>query len=163
MCMLLNSHVCQIRAGESKSLRPNISDVVPDFIHSRWGERGWGRKTEHGGGREGEKVWTNSPSHRQGWLTPPSFNTNQSQTCQLDSTCTFPARVPLPDKSLSMATHRTWTLPLRQLTRQRLVLPVDVMTKVVYWLSCFISQSWWEIWHTTKAIQSGTHIQVKIL
>lgn len=45
------------------------------------------------GNRE-KKFWTNSPSHRQDWMTPLSCNTNQSQTCQLDSTCTFPACVP---------------------------------------------------------------------
>lgn len=45
--------VCQTWAGGSKRLRPNISDVVSDFIHSRWREKRWGRKTEH----RGEGMW----------------------------------------------------------------------------------------------------------
>lgn len=159
MCMLLNSHVCAKLGQENQrvwgqtSVMWSWTSFTPDG-----GREGEGERQSTGGAKEGDKVWPNSPSHRQGWLTPPSLNTNQSQTCQLDSTCTFPARVPLPDK-----THHTSTLPLRQLTRHSMVLPVNVMTKVVYLLGCFIRQSWWEIWHTSKAIHSGTHTQVNIL
>lgn len=83
--------VCQAKREDQRDWRPNTSDVVSDFIHSRWRERERQSTLE---GKKGEKVWTNSPSHWQDWMTPPSCNTNQSQTCQLDSTCTFPAHVP---------------------------------------------------------------------
>lgn len=45
--------------------------------------------------KEGEKVWTNSLSHRLTSTTSQSCNSNQSQTCQPDSTCTFVACVGL--------------------------------------------------------------------
>lgn len=94
--------VCQASAERIKETDgQNLSNVVSDFIHSRWreeerGGRG-GRKTTHGRG----KVGTNPPSHGQTrpGLHPSPFNANQSQGCQLRSTCTPPARKPLPDKS----------------------------------------------------------------
>lgn len=114
--------VCQARREDQREWRPNTSDVVSDFIHSTWRESERQSTVE---GRKGEKVWTYSPSHWQDWVTPPSFNTNQSQTCQLDSTCTFPAWVPssayLWDKFLFlMASHRTQMLALRHLTSKKL-------------------------------------------
>lgn len=102
VCMCVCVCVCQASAERIKETDgQNLSNVVSDFIHSRWreeerGGRG-GRKTTHGGG----KVGTNPPSHGQTrpGLHPSPFNANQSQGCQLRSTCTPPARKPLPDKS----------------------------------------------------------------
>lgn len=116
---------------------PNISNVVSDFIHSRWRERGgWGRKAAHGGGKDGRKVGTNSPSHRQARVHPSSFKTNQSQRCQLRSTCTPPAREPSPDKSL-LITRCTGAPPRTQLRPLKLA---RAIRRAVYFLSCLITQ-----------------------
>lgn len=74
----------------------SLTSSTPDGGRGERGGRG-GRKTTHGGG----KVGTNPPSHGQTrpGLHPSLLYANQSQGCQLRSTCTPPARKPLPDKS----------------------------------------------------------------
>lgn len=37
--------LCQVGWEDQRVVRPNISDVVSDFIHSRWREREQGRES----------------------------------------------------------------------------------------------------------------------
>lgn len=87
--------VCANLGGEIK--KTGVQTPVMWSLTSSTPDGGRGSEAERQSIKEGnreKKFWTNSPSHRQDWMTPLSCNTNQSQTCQLDSTCTFPACVP---------------------------------------------------------------------
>lgn len=58
MGLLFHSCVCQARREDQTDQRPITRDVVPDFIHPRWGDGGTVR------GRERTTRERDSPSHR---------------------------------------------------------------------------------------------------
>lgn len=59
---------CQAEREDQRQRRPNTSDVVSDFIDSRWRES---RRLETGGQQ--------TPSHRHDQVTSVSCNVNENQ------------------------------------------------------------------------------------
>lgn len=86
---------------------------------------------------DGERHRAEEVSHSSHWTTPPWCNTNQSQTCQLDSTCTFLACVLNPAGWMALW-RATSGSELRNVCRHK-----ALTAQVVYWHSAVGKYASW--------------------